>query len=278
MKIEGKKIKVLDKGFVRLVDHMGRDEDIVDAARVSYNPESTKHTSSDRGLIRYLYRHKHTTPFEMCEIKLHLKMPVFVARQWIRHRTANINEVSGRYSILKDEFFVPSAIRKQSTSNKQGSEGFADVPAALLNFWMKQPEDSFRAYQHLVREDGPDVARELARIHLPLSTYTAFYWKVDLHNLLHFLKLRTDPHAQEEIRLFADAIESIVELLWPLAHEAWVDYSKEAHTFSRMEMEVLRLLINTHSDATLAIHDVLDHRTDMSEREKREFASALLVK
>lgn len=265
--------EVLDKGFVELVDTMGDDAAIVEAARVSYG-KGTKKVSDDRGLIRYLYRHKHTTPFEMCEMKFCIKQPIFVARQWIRHRTANINEISGRYSIMLDEFHEPVLLRAQSSSNKQGSsEEIVDLDEDKWASFMQTPQDAFDIYNDLV--EGHDVAREQARIHLPLSTYTRFYWKIDLHNLLHFLKLRTDPHAQEEIRLFAEAIEDMVRFKFPLAYEAWVDYSKEAHTFSRMEMDILRQLITVNSDAMVAIYDVLDHRDDMSEREKNDFLAAV---
>lgn len=267
--------EVLDKGFVELVDTMGTDASIVQAARVSYG-KGTKHVKNNRGLIRYLYRHQHTTPFEMCEMKFHIKQPIFVARQWIRHRTASINEISGRYSVMVDEFHEPTLLRAQSNTNKQGSsDEVVDLEDDQWAAFMQTPQDAFDQYNLLVEDGGPNVAREQARIHLPLSTYTQFYWKIDLHNLLHFLKLRTDPHAQEEIRLFAEAIEDMVRFKFPLAYEAWIDYSKEAHTFSRMEMEVLRQLINVDSDAMLALHDVLEHRGDMTESEKIEFLAAV---
>lgn len=233
----------LDHGFVRLVDTMGDDSAIVQAARVSYG-EGTKTPSDDRGLIRYLMQHRHTTPFEMCEIKLHVKMPIFVARQWIRHRTASVNEMSGRYSVMPDEFYVPEPedIQPQSTTNKQGREGgyntaFQHEIGSLLHDRMGA---SFGDYNSLI---DVDLSRELARTVLPLSTYTEFYWKIDLHNLFHFLKLRTDSHAQKEIRVYADAISDMVADWCPVAHEAWVDYQRDAVTLSRMEIEAVRWYI-----------------------------------
>lgn len=266
--------KVLDKGLVKLIDFMGTDTDIVDAARVSYEP--SMHKSSDEGLIRYLYRHKHTTPFEMCEVKLYLKMPVFVARQWIRHRTANINEYSGRYSVIKDEFYIPPTIRSQSKSNKQGSGDVIDPETFLLKLleeWNDTPELAFEQYNHLLEYD---VAREQARIHLPLSMYTEFYWKVDLHNLLHFLKLRTDPHAQEEIRVFANAIEEIVQHLYPMAHKAWTDYSKLAYNLSRMELQILQDQLNWNPDTIKAFERRVNNSQEMSEREKKDFLARMV--
>ena len=227
----------LDHGFVRVVDYMGDDGAVVQAARVSYG-HGTHIRSTDRTLIRYLMRHHHTTPFEMCEIKLHVKLPIFVARQWVRHRTANINEYSARYSILDREFYIPDAevIASQSEGNRQGREGL--VPAEQAT-WVQQLliEDATRAYDHygeLLNQDrdgsplDPNrdgLARELARINLSLNYYTQWYWKVDLHNLLNFLHLRADPHAQYEIRVYAEAIlDQIVKPWVPLSHEAFLDY------------------------------------------------------
>ncbi|MFQ5454304.1 MAG: FAD-dependent thymidylate synthase, partial [Candidatus Zixiibacteriota bacterium] len=196
-----KEFKILDYGFVRLIDYMGSDESIVQAARVSYGA-GTKKLSEDRGLIRYLMRQKHTTPFEMVELKFHVKLPIFVARQWIRHRSANVNEYSGRYSIMKEEFYLPAAddIRFQSTVNKQGRSD-KDVPdelkAKLLDYLKQSQKEAYVNYSRFVEEG---LARELARINLPLSLYTEWYWKIDLHNLFHFLRLRMDPHAQKEIQ------------------------------------------------------------------------------
>ena len=240
--ILGKSFPVLDHGFVRVVDYMGNDSSIVQMARVSYG-EGTKAPSDDRSLIRYLMRHDHTSPFEGCEIKLHVKLPIFVARQWIRHRTVNVNEVSGRYSILKDEFYMPAAERlgRQSVTNKQGTgEGYAGAEAASLLNWMESSaKESFETYGDLTGE-AADLSRELARIVLPLSTYPEWYWKIDLHNLFHFMRLRADSHAQQEIRDYAVVLEHIANTWVPNAYEAYVDYRRDAVKFSRVEMELLR--------------------------------------
>lgn len=266
--ILGHSFPVLDHGFVRCIDYMGDDQAIVQMARTSYG-EGTKATSDDRGLIRYLVRHSHSSPLEGCEIKLHLKMPIFVARQWIRHRTAALNEVSGRYSVLPSEFYLPEYDRlgRQSTMNKQGTgDGYSTAEQnRLLEMLLTDAASSFATYQLLCDEDT-DLSRELARINLPLSTYTEFYWKIDLHNLLHFLKLRCDVHAQYEIRVFADVIASLISRWVPHAHEAWVDYKRDAVTFSRMEMRVLREMVE-HSDSAMP--------SDMSPREWREFVSKI---
>lgn len=262
---DGTAIPCLDHGFVRVVDKMGDDPAIVQAARVSYGV-GTKTPQDDRGLIRYLMRHWHTTPFEMCEIKLHVKLPVFVARQWIRHRTANVNEYSGRFSIMPDEFYVPDAdhILPQSKTNKQGREGELpeEVRFAMRETLRQGGEMAFETYDEL-RNGWPwlddigdpwvdgqagcqphqgeqGMARELARLNLPLSTYTEWYWKIDLHNLFHFLRLRADPHAQYEIRVYADAICEFVKGWCPAAYEAFVDYRLKAVNLSRMEAEALR--------------------------------------
>jgi len=246
---------VLDHGFIRVIDYMGDDAAIVQAARVSYG-RGTKRVSEDRGLIRYLMRHHHTTPFEMCELKLHCKLPIFVARQWIRHRTANVNEASGRYSILDREFYVPAAdvLGMQSAANRQGrAETLAGEHAARVLELLK--EDAARCYDHyqeLLNEDdaghplragAPGLARELARINLPVSLYTQWYWKIDLHNLFHFLMLRADPHAQEEIRAYALAIGDVVQRWVPNAWEAFVDFRLEAMMLSRGEREAVRRLL-----------------------------------
>lgn len=249
--ILGEPFGVLDHGFVRCIDYMGDDAAIVQAARVSYGA-GTETPSSDRQLIRYLMRHLHTTPFEMCEIKLHLKMPIFVARQWIRHRTANINEYSGRYSLMPGEFFVPPPERLgvQSRDNRQGT-GDSLSPedaASVLQMLLRDARHAFDTYDTLAAEPadgGFGVSRELARIGLPLSTYTEFYWKIDLHNLFHFLKLRDDPHAQAEIRAYADPINDLLRCWAPLAFEAYVDYRRDAVTLSRMEVEALREFLNS---------------------------------
>ncbi|MGA2624295.1 MAG: FAD-dependent thymidylate synthase [Bacteroidota bacterium] len=245
-KLLDKEFKCLNAGFVRLIDYMGGDESIVQAARVSYG-KGTKTVNEDRGLIRYLMRHQHTTPFEMVEFKFHVKLPIFVARQWIRHRTANVNEYSGRYSVMKDEFYVPEhdAIHYQSKGNRQG-RAKDEVPAALrqrvLEILTKAQGETYAEYEQMLESD---IARELARVHLPLSLYTEWYWKIDLHNLFHFLALRMDPHAQYEIRVYAEAMAEITSKVAPIAWEAFEDYSLKAEHFSRLEMCVLREHLNT---------------------------------
>ena len=246
----------------------GDDGAVVQAARVSYG-RGTQTRSSDRTLIRYLMRHHHTTPFEMCEIKLHVKLPIFVARQWVRHRTANINEYSARYSILDREFYIPDpeVIASQSEGNRQGRGGL--VPAEQAT-WVQQLliEDATRAYDHyeeLLNQDSngspldpnrDGLARELARINLSLNYYTQWYWKVDLHNLLNFLHLRADPHAQYEIRVYADAIlDQIVKLWVPLSHEAFLDYRLNARTLSNQAIKVVRMLVSGRRTAAEAIRD-----------------------
>ena len=232
-------IKCLDKGFVRLVDSMGGDDAIVQAARVSYGKGTSK-VSQDRGLIRYLMRHRHTTPFEMVEFKFHCKMPIFVARQWVRHRTANINEYSLRYSEARDEFYYPDPkhIQLQSALNKQGRAG--KIPKKLtdkvLQYFKEISERSFEMYQEL-NEAG--LARELIRAILPVNLYTEWYWKNDLHNLLHFISLRSDSHAQYEIRVFSDAMAESVQEVAPFAWEAYQDYVVQGMRFSRIEQSLL---------------------------------------
>ncbi len=240
-----KEIKVLDKGFVRLVDVMGDDSSIVQAARVSYGV-GTKTVNEDRGLIRYLLRHKHTTPFEMVEFKFHIKLPIFIARQWIRHRTANVNEYSGRYSEMKDEFYLPDVeqLRHQSTLNKQArSEEQLDNQVSLeIQEMMQDTQESlYNEYKDLLDKN---LAREIARINLPLSNYTEWYWKIDLHNLFHFLRLRIDDHAQYEIQVYGKAIAEIVKEIVPTAWEAFEDYILEAEYFSKMEVKALKQLID----------------------------------
>lgn len=239
-----KEFKCLDKGFVRLVDYMGGDESIVQAARVSYG-KGTKSVSEDRGLIRYLMRHLHTTPFEMVELKFHCKLPIFVARQWIRHRTANVNEYSGRYSVMKDEFYVPSleAIHFQSASNKQGrdeDEVPIEIRQQIIDELFSEQTTSYNNYEKFL---GLNIARELARINLPVSLYTEWYWKIDLHNLFHFLRLRIDAHAQFEIRVYAEALAEITKCVAPIAYEAFEDYILKSEKFSRLEMNVLKTLL-----------------------------------
>ena len=235
-----KEFPCLNAGFVRLIDYMGGDDSIVQAARVSYG-KGTKTVHEDRGLIRYLMRHMHTTPFEMVELKFHCKLPIFVARQWIRHRTANVNEYSGRYSVMKDEFYVPddAAIHYQSRRNKQGRRE-DEVPAELrqkvLDILVTSQRQTYNEYAQMLESD---IARELARINLPLSLYTEWYWKIDLHNLFHFLRLRMDPHAQYEIRAYAVSMGEIAKKIVPVAWEAFEDYMLKSETFSRLELEII---------------------------------------
>jgi len=240
----GKRFPVLDDGFVRVVDYLGDDSAIVQAARVSYG-KGTKAVSEDRGLIRYLMRHRHTTPFEMCEIKLHVRVPMDAWRQWVRHRTASINEYSTRYSLAIDraERIPPDAWRLQARSNRQGSEGVLDpsVGEELSKEEKLLQEQARAVYQHRV---DLGVAREIARKDLPLSTYTEAYWKVDLHNLLHFLALRMDRAAQQEIRDYADVIGREIVAKWvPQAWEAFEDFALGSTRFSGMELSLLKLLL-----------------------------------
>ena len=235
---------VLDHGFVSLVDYMGTDECIERAARVSYG-YGTRQTSQTRGLLRYLRRHLHTTPSEMIEFKFHCSMPMFIARQWIRHRTANVNEYSGRYSLMPMLFYTPSEeqLQTQSKRNNQGRSGTAVDPAKYaeaVRRWNEIREKSREAYEWMTLED---MARELARIDLPLSTYTQWYWKIDLHNLLHFLKLRVDPHAQWEIQEFGRVMAGMLKRVAPLSYEAWIDYDVCGDRVSRMELDALRKLV-----------------------------------
>ena len=228
-------IPCLDRGFIRLVDSMGGDDAIVQAARVSYG-KGTRKVSQDRGLIRYLMRHRHTTPFEMVEFKFHAKMPIFVARQWVRHRTANINEYSLRYSEARDEFYIPDEehILFQSKLNKQGRSGEvpADLKKKVQDYFRDISDKSYSIYSEL---NDAGIARELARAVLPVNLYTEWYWKNDLHNILHFLSLRLDPHAQYEIRIYAEAMAEIVKKIAPFAYEAFKDYVVGGMRFSSIE-------------------------------------------
>lgn len=242
-------IPCLNHGFVRLVDYMGNDGAVVQAARVSYG-QGTKSVNEDNGLIRYLRRHAHTTPFEMIELKFHVKLPIFVARQWIRHRTANVNEYSGRYSEMLDEFFVPDAstLGKQSKGNKQGrSESLSEEQAEFVLKTLK--EDSRRSYDHYKEFLDMGLARELARISLSLANYTQWYWKIDLHNLFHFLKLRLDPHAQYEIRIFGEAIAKIVKDAFPICFGAFEDYQLLSMWLSHLEVGFVQSHPNSVSEA-----------------------------
>ncbi|PRD36190.1 UNVERIFIED_CONTAM: thyX [Trichonephila clavipes] len=235
--------KVLDHGFIRVMDYMGSDSAIVQAARVSYG-KGTKQISQDEALIKYLMRHHHTTPFEMCEIKFHVKLPIFVARQWIRHRTANVNEYSARYSILDNEFYIPKPeyIAKQSDNNKQGS-GEAFDPDTSKKIIDSLTNDSNLVYSHYEKFIEQGLAREIARTNLTLNYYTQFYWKIDLHNLLHFLKLRADKHAQYEIRVYAEVMLDIIKKWVPLAYNAFIEYCLESACISRTGLEIIRKLI-----------------------------------
>jgi len=240
-----KTLDVLDHGFVRLVDYLGGDARIVQSARVSYG-EGTKTVREDRALIDYLLRHQHTSPFEQVIFTFHVKMPSFVARQGIRHRTARLNEISGRYSVMKDEFYVPRPfeVRLQSRANRQGGSD-EEVPEELRERVIRVLQEgqgvTYRAYEGLL-EDG--IARELARVNLPLSLYTEMYWQIDLNNLFHFLRLRMDWHAQYEIRAYGDAMAGIVRAVCPLAYEAFEEHILHARTFSRSELELLRAAVD----------------------------------
>ena len=236
-----REFRVLDKGFVRLVDYLGGDERIVQSARVSYGA-GTKTFREDRGLIRYLMRNEHTSPFEQVVLTFHVKLPIFVARQWIRHRTARVNEISGRYSVMTSEFYVPEGenIALQSEDNRQGRKVEAVSPEmqqAIADRLGAEQERAYGSYEELLDEG---LARELARINLPLSLYTEMYWQIDLHNLFHFLKLRMDAHAQYEIRAYADAMFDIARRVAPAACEAFTDYVVESVRFSGAEVEALR--------------------------------------
>lgn len=237
-------IPVLDKGFVRLVDYMGGDERIVQSARVSYGA-GTKTVREDRGLIHYLMRNWHTSPFEQVQLTFHTKMPIFVARQWVRHRTARLNEISGRYSVMKDEFYVPAPehIRPQSKNNKQGrsDERFSpEDEQEVIRLFEEEQRSVYENYTHLL-EKG--VARELARNNLPLSMYTEWYWQIDLHNLFHFLRLRLDAHAQYEIRAYAEAMAQCAKAVAPMAYEAFEEHILGSVTFSKAECEALADLL-----------------------------------
>lgn len=235
------KIPVLDHGFIVVVDYMGDDESIANSARVSYG-KGTKKGSSTKGLLNYLMKHDHTSPFEMCDLKLHLKMPIFVARQWIRHRTASVNEYSARYSILSDEFYVPeqNKLQKQSQTNNQGRDdaNLVENPQKMQDFFQ---QDNRQCYDHYDQMIEADLTRELARINLPISVYTEFYWKINLHNLLHFVRLRADEHSQYEIRVYAQIIlEKIIKPWVPIVYEAFINHQFGAKKISQKEIAVLK--------------------------------------
>jgi thymidylate synthase (FAD) len=300
---DAKYVPVLDHGFVGLVDHMGSDADIVSAARVSYG-NGTKSVREDRGLIRYLVRHKHTSPLEMCEVKLHLKLPIFVMRQLVRHRTSSLNEYSARYSVLTDEMYIPKLenIQPQSTLNKQGRGGEMDPrdAEAAQKLIAQATKHSHQVYQTLLgegsemtmdnfgfTEEFPGMTRELARTVMPVAGYTELYWKQNLHNLFHMLKLREDSHAQWEIQEFARAIYKLIQPLFPAACEAYEDYIRDAKTLSGMEVEFLQALITRSNEFDLSFSEAYDHiqaqfETEaemldhfrMSKRELNEFKAA----
>jgi thymidylate synthase (FAD) len=275
-----------DHGFVRVIDYMGNDAAIVQAARVSYG-RGTKRVNEDQGLINYLMRHRHTTPFEMCEIKYHVKLPIFVARQWIRHRTANVNEYSARYSILDNEFYVPSPehLAEQATTNRQGrgevlDENEAERVLKLLKadaeLLRQDAERAYRDYLELLNEDTsgtpidperPGVARELARMNLSLNFYTQWYWKIDLHNLMHFLSLRADPHAQYEIRAYAEVMLDTLKRWVPMTYAAFLEYRMNAATISANSLAVIRRLV--------AQEMVTQADSGLSPREWRELMAVL---
>jgi thymidylate synthase (FAD) len=270
----------LDHGFVSLVDYMGSDEDVERAARVSYG-YGTRKVSATRGLVRYLRRHRHTTPSEMVEFKFHCAMPMFVARQWIRHRTASVNEYSGRYSLMPLLFYMPeeSEFALQSEANHQGRADGAPVEIyrEAVRRWEGMRTEAAGAYSWMV---GEDVAREIARIDLPLSTYTQWYWKIDLHNLLHFLSLRADPHAQWEIQVFARIIAGMVKRVAPLSYEAWVDYDLVGQPMSRAELVALSRLLEADDEGvrpregvSLGTEELKD--AGLSPREIREMVTKL---
>ena len=248
-------VPVLDHGFIRVIDYMGDDAAVVQAARVSYGA-GTKKVREDAGLINYLMRHRHTSPFEMCELKLHAKMPIFVAREWVRHRVANLNEISGRYSILDNEFYLPAPeqLGTQSRSNRQGRGETITGPESVrvLEILREDAERSYSHYEEMLNENiagdtldpaRSGLARELARMNLSVNFYTQWYWKIDLHNLLHFLNLRTDPRAQYEIRVYADAILEVLKQWVPLTHAAFMDYRMGAYELSAKGLAAVRRLL-----------------------------------
>ena len=260
-------------GFVKLLDVMGDDEEVENSARISYG-EGTRKVNQTRNLIRYLMRHKHTSPFEMCEVKFHLKLPIFIMRQLVRHRTANLNEYSGRYSVMSNEFYLPEGdyLAKQSTTNSQG-RGEVLEQQGLLQFEFNRIYDgASMAYQVLLEHD---LSREVARALLPVANYTECIWKIDLHNFFHFVKLRSDSHAQREIRDYADAMYELVKPNFPLCCEAFEDYIQGATTFSKQEMEVIRELLScTDTKAALAgmsVKDVGVLESKLGKRESKEF-------
>ncbi|MXV45287.1 FAD-dependent thymidylate synthase [Saccharibacter sp. 17.LH.SD] len=262
--------KILDHGFLRVVDYMGDDAAVVQAARVSYG-KGTRRTSEDAGLIRYLMRHRHSTPFEMCEIKFHVKLPVFVARQWIRHRMASVNEYSARYSVLDREFYIPAEehIATQSKTNNQGRGDVLDPEVAqeVRAILQRDALQCYADYEDMLDPDGKGVARELARMNLTLNTYTQWYWKIDLHNLMHFLALRADSHAQYEIRVYAEKMIEILRAWLPLTMAAFEEYRLGAYSFSAGMLRVLR--------RRLAGETVTQENSGLTKREWSEMTAIL---
>jgi thymidylate synthase (FAD) len=274
-----KPIPVLDHGFVRVIDYMGTDAAIVQAARVSYGA-GTKKVNEDAGLINYLLRHRHTTPFEMCEIKFHIKLPIFIARQWIRHRTANVNEYSGRYSIMDKEFYVPAPdqLAAQSKSNRQGRGDVLEgaQAARVLQILKENSVKSYAEYEEMMNcneegkifDEGKDgLARELARMNLPVNFYTQWYWKIDLHNLLHFLSLRADSHAQYEIRVYAEAMLDVLKAWVPITYKAFMDYRMGGTSLSAKGLAIVKRMI--------AGENVTQEDSGMSKGEWRELMQSL---
>ena len=263
-------------GFVKLLDVMGSDEEVENAARISYG-KGTRKVSQTRNLIRYLIRHKHTSPLEMCEVKFHIKLPIFIMRQLVRHRMANLNEYSGRYSIMSDEFYLPEAdyLQKQSSTNNQG-RGEKHLSTGLLQFEFNRIYDGAQiAYENLLNFE---LTKELARAVLPVANYTECIWKIDLHNFFHFVKLRADKHAQREIQDYANAMYELVKPKFPLCCEAFEDYNRDAVTFSKQEMDVIRELLEyTDTKAALAGMSIkagtLEHQ--LGKRERIEFLEKL---
>ncbi len=282
-KILYKPFEVLDHGFVRVVDYMGNDASVVQAARVSYGA-GTKKINADKGLINYLIAHRHTTPLEMCEIKFHIKLPIFIARQWIRHRTASVNEYSARYSIMEDEFYIPQAkhLSAQSKINHQGRDESRELNVEEQKKVLQiLKEDSLKSYKHYLEMINQDdkgnvldsnregLARELARMNLPLNCYTQWYWKIDLHNLMHFLNLRADSHAQYEIRVYAEIMLDIVKKWVPHCYEAFVKHRREGQDLSGPALEVVKKMLKGQK--------VRQEESGLSAREWQELVKLLEI-
>ena len=267
-----KPFEVLDHGFVRVIDYMGNDSSVVQSARVSYG-HGTKQVNADKGLINYLMSHRHTTPFEMCEIKFHIKLPIFIARQWIRHRTANVNEYSARYSIMEDEFYIPKAenLAAQSVTNHQGRDEdrilSPEEQRKVLDLLKRDSKNCYNSYLEMIDEDGAGLARELARMNLPVNCYTQWYWKLDLHNLLHFLSLRADSHAQYEIRQYASIMLDMVKKWVPLSYDAFVKYRMSGKELSGQAIEVIKKMVKGD--------DVSQKESGLSKREWDDLIATL---